>query len=584
MPTTSLAARLGFEAWFIRVFAAVLGAVPLTLLGWDAVSGALPANGVNFAIRTTGLLGLLFLLLSLVITPLRRLTGWSNLIASRRSLGLLGFGYICVHFAIFFWFDRNASVSSTLEEIIERRYLNFGVGALLLMLPLAVTSTDGWVTRLGAKRWKALHRLAYLATIAGATHYYLLVKSDVTQPLQFAAALGVLLGVRVAWHYFDLRRALAAAKSRSTLTAPRRAKFWSGELRIARIFEETHDVRTFRMVPVDGGELPFQQLPGQYLNLALSIGGVATRRSYTIASAPTRSGYVEITVKRKTDGWGSQHLHDAWHESDRVKVSAPAGTFHFSGAEGDRVLLIAGGVGVTPLMAIARTLTDRAWPGQIYFIFAVRTSRDVIFRDELLYLAKRFPNFHLCLTLSAAGTGGEAWIGERGRIDAALLARHVPGLPTMPVFLCGPEPMMAATRALLIGLGVPDTAIHTEAFLSPASAAAGDGGVTAGAGGDLASEMPTDDAPPGESVSVHFQNSGKDLPAEPGQSVLEAAEAGGLELPYECRSGICGQCKVKLIQGRVVMDAEDALTAADRAGGIILACQAHPRTDLTIDA
>ncbi|MBC8069934.1 MAG: 2Fe-2S iron-sulfur cluster binding domain-containing protein [Deltaproteobacteria bacterium] len=570
-----------FDTWFTRVFVATLGVVPLGLLAWDTYTEALPPNGANFAIRTTGLLGLIFLVLSLVITPLRRLTGWSRLIASRRSLGLLGFGYICVHFAIFFLFDREASIPSTVQEIVERRYLNFGFGALLLLIPLAVTSTDGWVSRLGAKRWKRLHRLTYVTTSAGVIHYYLLVKSDVTRPVIFASVLGTLLGARLVWHYLDLRQELARARARTIPAAGSAAplaKFWSGELRVARVFEETHDVRTFRLVAVDGGELPFRHLPGQYLNLALAITGVPTRRSYTIASSPTRAGYLEITVKRKSDGWGSHHLHDSWRAGDHVKVSGPAGKFYFTGAGHDRVLLLAGGVGVTPLMAITRALTDRGWPGTIYFVFAVRTPRDVIFREELEYLAGRFPNLHLCVTVSGPADEHESWRGERGRINAALLTRHAPGFTTMPVFMCGPSAMMDALRDVLLENGVPAASIHTEAFVSPASPAAGDGAVAPAAIGEMIAQEP------GEPSSIRFSRSRRELSVAGGQTVLEAAEAGGLDLPYECRSGICGQCKVRLIEGRVVMDAEDALTAADRAHGVILACQAHPQTALVIEA
>jgi len=114
----------------------------------------LGADSVNFAILSTGMLGLVFLTLSLVITPLRRLTGWAPLISVRRNLGVYGFLYILTHFVIFFLFDRDGSISSTYEEITTRVYLWFGFGALVVMVPLAVTSFDGMVTRLGPRRWK----------------------------------------------------------------------------------------------------------------------------------------------------------------------------------------------------------------------------------------------------------------------------------------------------------------------------------------------------------------------------------------------------------------------------------------------
>ena len=167
---------------FAKLLVLVNGLVPAGLLAYDAYQGQLGVNEVNFAIRTTGLLGLIFLVLSLVITPLRRLTGWTTLIAPRRQLGLLGFFYIAAHFLIFWIYDRDGSIGDTFAEIIARSYLWFGFGALALMIPMAVTSTDGMVSRLGAKRWKRLHRLAYVAIPAGVVHYYMLVKADTTRP------------------------------------------------------------------------------------------------------------------------------------------------------------------------------------------------------------------------------------------------------------------------------------------------------------------------------------------------------------------------------------------------------------------
>ena len=180
-------------------------AVPVALLGWDGWRGRLGANPATFAIHTTGLLSLIFLLLSLLITPARRLTGWNWLFPFRRTFGLYAFFHTLLHFSIFFIFDRALSASSTFSEITKRPYLMVGATGLLLMVPLAVTSTNGMIKRLGAKRWKALHRLAYIAAIAGVVHYYMLVKADVRQPIIFASVLAFLLGYRVVAHYLNLR-------------------------------------------------------------------------------------------------------------------------------------------------------------------------------------------------------------------------------------------------------------------------------------------------------------------------------------------------------------------------------------------
>jgi glycine betaine catabolism B len=563
-----------FDGRFAKRLVIVCGAVPGLLLAWDAWRGQLGVNDVNFAIRTTGMLGLVFLALALMVTPVRRLTGWTALISIRRNLGVYACLYIAAHFAIFFALDRDGSLGSTLEEIVERVYLWFGTAALVFMIPLAITSTDGMVTRLGARRWKLLHRLAYAAAIGGVVHYYLLVKADTTQPIAFAIALVALLGYRVGRHYADLRGELRAARDQARAAKaaqPRPRPFWSGELRIARIFDETHDVKTFRLVAPGGGPLPFRHTAGQYLNLALAIDGVRVNRSYTIASPPTRSDYCEISVKRTAGGYASHHLHATWREGALVKVSAPAGKFVFAGHEAERVVLLAGGVGITPMMAVVRSLTDRGWTGEIHLLFSVKTRRDIVFADELAYLERRFPNLRVTITLS--DDADPAWAGARGHITRALIDRTVPGLRRGPVLLCGPAPMMVAMRALVVGMGVPDAEILEEAFVSPPAP-------SEGTAAPADAPVVLDGAP----RSVRFMRTGKLAELPGGATLLECAEDAGVAIPFECRSGICGQCKTRVLSGRVAMEVTDALTASDQTKGLVLACQARAVGDLVVDA
>ena len=380
------------DARFGKWMAIVAGAVPGVLLLTDAFRGQLGVDEVNFAIRTTGKLGLVFLLLSLLITPIRRLAKWNGLIAVRRNLGVLGFSYILTHFAIYFWWDRQHDIGSTVEEIISREYLWYGFGALVAMIPLAITSTDGMVRRLGAKRWKALHRLTYPIVIAGIIHYWQLQKSDVRLPKAALIYASSLLLYRVVMHHLDLRRELrdARAKLAGAKSAPMPKKFWSGELEIARIFDETHDVKTFRFVAPGGGPLPFQHSAGQYINLNLTIDGKRVNRSYTIASSPTRGAYCEISVKRAENGYASKHLHDTWREGMRIKVAAPAGKFFFEGHEAERVVLVAGGIGITPMMSVVRSLTDRGWKGPMYLLFSVKKVKDIVFERELRICSRGF--------------------------------------------------------------------------------------------------------------------------------------------------------------------------------------------------
>ena len=230
-----------------------------------------------------------------------------------------------------------------------------------------------------------------------------------------------------------------------------RPKFWSGQLRVARVFDETPFVRTFRLVAPEATRLPFDFLPGQYLNLSLEVDGKRVNRSYTIASPPSRSGYCELTVKREEFGVASRHLHDAIREGTLLDVSAPSGKFTFTGTEAKSIVMIAGGVGITPLMAKIRYLTDLGWPGEIDLLFAVKTEADIIFRDELDSLRRRFSNLRLTVILSR--DLGTNWAGERGRISAELLNRVVPRLAERRVHLCGPAEMMDSIIPMLARAG-----------------------------------------------------------------------------------------------------------------------------------
>ncbi|MGE5185998.1 MAG: ferric reductase-like transmembrane domain-containing protein, partial [Acidobacteriota bacterium] len=528
MPTSKLV-----DGRFAKWLVIVNGLVPAALLGWDAVNHQLGVDEVNFAILTTGIIGLTLLVASLAITPIRKLTGWNGLISIRRNLGVLGFVYILAHFTIFFWFDRDHDVGSTLHEIVAREYLWYGFGALVLMVPLAVTSTDAMVSRLGARRWKLLHRLTYVIVSAGVLHFYLERKSDKVAPEIFAIVLGAFLAYRVVGHYLDLRGEVKAARDKvaaARAAAPKKKKFWSGELLIARIFDETHDVKTFRFVSPDGGPLPFEHIAGQYINLHLTIDGRRVNRSYTIASAPTRGAYCEISVKKAPTGYGSKHLHETWREGQRVKVSAPAGKFYFAGHENERVLLIAGGIGITPMMSVVRSLTDRGWKGEMYLLFSVKDDKDVVFKEELAYLSARFANLHVKIHVSNVA----------GHVTRQVIESFVPDAKQCRVMLCGPDPMMTAMRKLCVEIGVPDAEIHQEAFISTPPMEPG-------------APEPEEPLPDGVAANITFERAGKKA-VETELTVLEAAEDCGVAIPFECRSGICGQCKTRLISGKVHME------------------------------
>jgi sulfoxide reductase heme-binding subunit YedZ len=182
---------------FYKLAVFVNASVPLLLLGWDWRRGQLGANPLDFLTRTTGTLTLVFLVLTLAVTPLRKWTGAQWLVRLRRMAGLYAFFYGSLHFLCYVWFDKQFDLSGMAQDVARRRFILVGFLAFTSMIPLAVTSTDKMIKRLGGKRWQKLHRLTYLSAAAGVFHYYLLVKSDVRKPLAFAAVVAVLLGYRV---------------------------------------------------------------------------------------------------------------------------------------------------------------------------------------------------------------------------------------------------------------------------------------------------------------------------------------------------------------------------------------------------
>jgi DMSO/TMAO reductase YedYZ heme-binding membrane subunit len=182
---------------FAKFVLLVNGAVPLALLGWDAYWHHLGANPVEFALRTTGMLALVFLLLSLTVTPARKITGSNAFSHFRRMLGLFAFFYGLVHLGIYLVLYRSFDLLSAWKDIIARPFIWLGMAALVLMIPLAATSTNAMIKRLGAARWKRLHRLVYPAAIAASIHYLLVAKVFLPQPMAFAAVVGGLLAYRI---------------------------------------------------------------------------------------------------------------------------------------------------------------------------------------------------------------------------------------------------------------------------------------------------------------------------------------------------------------------------------------------------
>lgn len=188
--------------------ACLLPLARLFLLGWQ---DALGANPVEFVTRSTGTWTLVMLCATLSVTPLRRLGGWNGLVRLRRMLGLFAFFYGCLHLLTYVVLDQFFAFDEIVKDVAKRPFITAGATGLLLMIPLAITSTAGWIRRLGGRRWQHLHRLAYVVAVAGVVHYYWLVKADTSRPVRYGLVLAVLLAVRL---WFARTAGVGARRSR----------------------------------------------------------------------------------------------------------------------------------------------------------------------------------------------------------------------------------------------------------------------------------------------------------------------------------------------------------------------------------
>jgi ferredoxin-NADP reductase len=359
--------------------------------------------------------------------------------------------------------------------------------------------------------------------------------------------------------------AVSEAPTASPVTAN-----WRGQLRIGSIVTETPSVKTFRLLPTSTDPLlPFIFVPGQFLNVAFWIGGAKMNRSYSISSSPTQREYVDLTVRREPRGAVSRHINDLLKVGDQIEAGGPIGRFTFTGTEADSIVLVGGGVGITPMMSITRYLTERSWPGDIFFVYVCRTPTDFMFANEVTALQRVNPKLHVTVTMTRPE--GTDWKGPRGRLTKELLTQTVPNLAARRIHVCGPPSMMDSTKAILTELGVPPGQVKTELFgaTKPTPPAAG------------TTAKPT---VPATGPLVTFSKNNKSAKIHVDQTVLELSEELGIGIEFSCRVGTCGVCKVKMTSGEVEMAVEDALDAADKANGIILACQAKPKGDIAVEA
>jgi ferredoxin-NADP reductase len=265
---------------------------------------------------------------------------------------------------------------------------------------------------------------------------------------------------------------------------------------------------------------------GQFFSWRFMTRGHALMsHPYSLSAAPTEN-YLRITVKNLGDHSKSLAY---LKKGTRVFFEGPYGAFTAGRATKKHIVLVGGGVGITPMMSIVRYLTDRDWQGDIYLFIVARTEQDIIFREEIELLQQRHHQLHVCITLTRLEPTSN-WRGERGRANVSMLKRFVPDVTCVPVYLCGPESMMDATKETLLSMGVPSSSIKTEAFVSPGVSSASPKFSSSAA---LSESSGSEDDSDAGSFAVNFAISGKQITTSSQETLLESAETFGIELPFE---------------------------------------------------
>jgi len=353
---------------------------------------------------------------------------------------------------------------------------------------------------------------------------------------------------------FELRQASARWGQAKPRTAQR-------TLRVAEVIEETPSTRTFVLESAGDDAPPLAYRAGQHLTVIVEANGARHRRCYSFSSSPVAGGRPAITVKRMPDGLVSRHLHDEVRPGDTLVVDEPTGSFSVETdpSSAREIVLVAGGVGITPLMSMAETVL-RAEPGsRVVLLCGNRSQDEIIFGQRIARLAAEFaPRLVVRHALDAAPEG---WAGLRGSLDGSLVLRALEGRAADAYYVCGPEPMMRSVCEALAASGVASDRIHTERFAYASAATT---------------------RIPNHAAEITFARSGRRITARAGQTILQAGLDAGLDLPSSCTMGGCGACKLHKIEGTVVMSEPNCLSDNEREAGYILACCAYADTNVVI--
>jgi ferredoxin-NADP reductase len=358
-----------------------------------------------------------------------------------------------------------------------------------------------------------------------------------------------------------------AARSTAKTSSPKKTSAPAGgfvQVPVIGAFAETEDITTFRMARPEG----FAFSAGQFTSVKINIDGHPVVRCYTISSAPEAAGYFEISVKRQ--GLMSGTLHASIRPGSMVSVMPPAGGFSYPSGDDRPLALLAGGVGITPMMSMLRHAVAADPTRRVTLLYSVHTHHDVAFGDELRFIASRHPQVKIVKTTTR---GPHTTDCLSGRIDGRMVTEQIEDVANTVFMICGPTPMLECMETTLADLGVPDGQIRSEAF-------------EAAVASTIPSKDPVETDAPDTTVGgfrLHLAASDTTIEISDQNTLLAACDAAGVEIPSACRAGVCGTCKARLIEGQVRCDS-DLLEQDERDDGYILPCVAWPESDCVMEA
>ena len=359
-------------------------------------------------------------------------------------------------------------------------------------------------------------------------------------------------------------------------------------LRCVRVTPETHDVKTFTFI-TDPARV-FSYKPGQFITLEVPIDGKIIRRSYTISSSPSRPYTLTITVKRAPNSTVSKWLHENLTPGFELNIAGPNGQFSCFHGPAQKLLFIAAGSGITPIMSMLRWLSDTASPTDVVLIYSVRTPSDIIFERELYLIGSKLGDKLRLGIVPAQVQAGQVWNGLTGHFDEKLLTHFAPDFLEREVYMCGPTAYMETVKGALNGAGFPVHRLHQESFgAAPADPATAMPSVDprpkpAPSAKPKPQPAPTPIAETDTACEVVFKKSGKSISCKPHDFILEIAEEHGMELANSCRAGSCGTCRVTMVEGIVLMDDQTALTDEDIQSGMVVLCIGRAHGRVVLDA